>query len=164
MFEGTRQDLNIGNREVQSLGSGRRHDMRRVSGQEQPAVLHGFDHEAAHARDAFLQDSSFGEFPSIRSQTDLKLLPDSFVTPRINVFIGLALQVQTANVRCSHAVQGKAAIMVGIDQFFGGGRSFSQNTEPSEGIFALIISEYSRRNAIPADAVKAIASGNEVTG
>jgi hypothetical protein len=56
MFESPRQYLNVGNREVQSLGSSRRNDVRRVSSQEEPAVLHGLDHETTHARHALLQN------------------------------------------------------------------------------------------------------------
>ena len=92
-LESPREYLNIGNREVQSLGPGRWNDMRRVSRQEEPAVLHGLDHEAAHARHAFLKNRPFGELPSLRSQTDLQFLPDIFVTPKINVLVRLALQV-----------------------------------------------------------------------
>ena len=49
------QRVHVVRREVQPLGAGRRHDVRRVAGQEQPAVLHRLHHEAAHRRDALLE-------------------------------------------------------------------------------------------------------------
>lgn len=91
MFESPRQYLNVGDREVQSLGSSRRNDVRRVSRQEEPAVLHGLDHEATHAGHAFLQNLAFRERPSIRSETSLKFLPDRLVAPQIDVLVGPAL-------------------------------------------------------------------------
>ena len=43
-----RQHAHIGDREVHALGAGRRHDMRGIAGEEQPAILHRLDGEAAH--------------------------------------------------------------------------------------------------------------------
>ncbi len=45
-----RQHAHVGDREVHALGAGRRHDVRGIAGQEQPAVLHRLDDEAAHRR------------------------------------------------------------------------------------------------------------------
>ena len=72
-----------------------------VSGQEQPAELHGLDHKAAHACHAFLQNWTFGELPPIRGQANLKFLPDFFVAPQIDVLVRFALQIQPADLAAS---------------------------------------------------------------
>src|SRR4051812_12434290 len=54
MIERSGKYSHIGHGQVQSLRTGWWHDVCRVSGQEQPSILHRFRDEAAHARDAFL--------------------------------------------------------------------------------------------------------------
>ncbi len=91
MFESPGENAHIGDGEIQSFSAGRRHDVGGVSRQEELPVLHGLDYEAPHPGHAFLQNLTFGEFPSIRRQTCLKFPPNILVTPSINVFIGAAL-------------------------------------------------------------------------
>ena len=47
--DGPGEHVDVGGGEVQPLGAGRRHRMRGVAGQEQPAVLHRLADEAAQA-------------------------------------------------------------------------------------------------------------------
>jgi hypothetical protein len=44
-------------------------------------------------------------------------MPDSVIGPIVDVLIGTYLDVQPADFRSSHAEQGEAALMIGIDQF-----------------------------------------------
>src|SRR6266542_5071733 len=113
------EQTDIGHRQIQSFGSGRRHNVRRVSCQVQAAVLHWLDNKAAHSRDPLLQDRSFDEFPSLTRQANLQLLPDSFIRPVRDIFIRRALQIQSCDLRRTHAVQSKPAMVVAVDQFLG---------------------------------------------
>src|SRR6266542_773427 len=96
----------------------------RFSVQVQAAVLHWLDNKAAHSRDPLLQDRSFDEFPSLTRQANLQLLPDSFIRPVRDIFIRRALQIQSCDLRRTHAVQSKPAMVVAVDQFLGLGRGF----------------------------------------
>jgi len=88
-------------------------------GQKQPAVLHRLDHETAHPGYTFLQNRALGKVPSVCRETGTQFLPDLFVGPKADVFIRLALQIQAADSFCAHAMQGEAAIVIRINQFFG---------------------------------------------
>ena len=63
--EGGREQADVGDREVEPLGAGRRHDVRGVAGQEQPAVPHRRLHERAHRQHALLGDRARGERPAV---------------------------------------------------------------------------------------------------
>src|SRR5271169_1837148 len=61
--ESAGEDAHVGDGEVESLGTGGRHDVRGVTGEEELAVLHRFDYEASHASDAFLEHRAFLQLP-----------------------------------------------------------------------------------------------------
>ena len=50
------KDAHIGDGKVHALGPRRRDDMGRIACQEKTAMAHGLRHEAAHGRDALLDD------------------------------------------------------------------------------------------------------------
>ena len=57
----------VGHGEVEALGAGGRHDVGGVAGEEQAAVPHRLGHEAAHRRDALLDDRPVGSVKPGRS-------------------------------------------------------------------------------------------------
>ena len=59
--QGVGEQSDVGEGEVQALGAGGRHDVRRVAGEEQVAVAHRRGDEAAHRRDALVADRTFGQ-------------------------------------------------------------------------------------------------------
>ena len=75
-------------REVQALRAGRRDDVRGVAGEEQPAVLHRLDDEAAHPVTPFSSTGPFGERPAVEPEPELELLPDALVGPLVDVLVG----------------------------------------------------------------------------
>ncbi len=62
----------------------------------------------------------------------------------------------------AHAGQGEAALMVGIDQLFGAGRHVGQDAQPAEGINPLELAAHTRRDGLAADAMEAVAAGDEL--
>src|SRR5277367_2236436 len=103
--------------------------MSGVAGEKERAGLHRLDHEAAHLGDSFLNYGAAIEFPAPAAiESPLELVPDSFVGPLAEVFVGGALQIEPSNLRRAHAVQREAAIVVGVDQFVGRRPRFGENT------------------------------------
>ena len=58
--------------------------------------------------------------------------------------------------------QREAALVVGVDQLVRGRRRLRQDAEPGERIDALEDGQHARRNRRPADAMEAVAAGDEV--
>ena len=87
----------------------------------------------------FCSNGTFDQLPvRFAREPDVQFLPDSCRPANSDVFIGIALEVQPADAWRTHAEQGEAALMVSVDEFFGGRRRFGKNTEPAEGIHALV--------------------------
>src|SRR5215813_6554085 len=150
-------------REIHALRAGRRLDVGGIAGEKEPAILHGLDDEAAHGGDALLQHRAFGEFARA-ADAGMQFLPDARVRPVFDVVVGGALQVEPRQGRGTHGVKRKAALVIGIDQLVLGRRRFGQNPDPAEWIFAIIGRERGGRNARPANAVKSVATADEVAG
>ena len=146
--DGARQHRHVGGREVQPLRPGRRHDMRGVPRQEQPAALHRLDDEAAHRRDAALQDRAFRQRESIARRAHLQLRPDPIVRPRRDVLVRRALQIQPAQRRRAHRQQRESALMADIDILLGRRRRLGQDAEPAERIVALEHAQHACRGSM----------------
>ena len=107
------------------------------------ALARGAPIRAELAGYACSADSGHLTQPSVAGQARIKLGPYAIIGPLGDVFIRRTLKIQPADAGRTHRQQGKAAIMVGIDQFFRGGRRFSQDAEPPERILPLILGEHS---------------------
>src|SRR5262249_26219348 len=151
----------VGDGEVHAFGTGRRLDMRGVAGQEQPAVLHRLRYEAAHGGDALLQETALGE-PAGAADGGVKLMPDAFIGPGLNVIVGRALHVEARQARRAHGVKREAALVIGIDQLVVRRRRFRENADPAKRILAIVFGDDAHRNARPANAVKAVAAADEI--
>src|SRR5215813_1406208 len=137
--------------------------MRGIAGQIEPPILHRLHHKASHTCNAFLQDCAFRQLPAVaRSQASAKLTPDLLVAPAADVFIWIALQVEAADLRRAHAQQREAVFVMGVNQFVRGGRRLRQNAEPAKRIDALVLREHAGGQAGAADAMKTVATSDEV--
>src|SRR5579863_1223482 len=137
--KGSSQQANVGGSKVQAFGAGGRDDMRRVSREKKFPVLHGLDHETAHSGDTFLNDRTFGKLPAVYDfEANVQFVPDHMVGPCIDIVIRRALNIKAGNLWRTHAQQGKAPLMVGIDEFVRRRRSFGENSQPRERIGSLV--------------------------
>jgi hypothetical protein len=156
------QDGHVGQGQVEALGPGRRHDVRGVTGQEQPPAAHGRGDEAAHRRDGLLRDRAFLQVPSGHAQPVLQLAPDPGVGPPLEVLIGGNLQVETADVRRAHGVQSESVLVTSVDELIGGRRHRGQDTEPGVRVSALGHRHQASRHGSAADTVEAVAARDGV--
>ena len=157
------QTPHIRHSEVEALGSGRRDDVRGVAGQEKPAVAHRFGDEAPHRRHRLLRDRADVRRPPIpRGQPRLELVPDAIVGPVVDVLVRRTLQIQARHRRRAHAEERKAAFVQAVDQFLGRWCGVGQDTEPRERILPLVDAQLRGGNRRTADAVEAVAAGDEV--
>jgi hypothetical protein len=156
------EDADVVDREVQALRAGRRNDVRGVPGQEQAAVLHRLDDEAAHPGDALLEHRALGEGPAGEPDPDLQLLPYPLVRPRGEVLVRAALQVVAAQLRRAQAEQREAALVGRVDELADRGRDRREDSQPAERVLARELGEHAGRDARAADAVEAVAAGDHV--
>jgi len=141
------EDADVGYGEVESFGAGGRNDVGGVTGEVEAAELHGFDDEAAHAGDAFLDDGTFGELPAVvSSETLLQLVPDAVVGPEREIFIRRALQIEAADFRRTHGEKSEATVVVCVDEFAGRRRRLGEDAEPAEGVVAFVGGEDALRD------------------
>ena len=130
--QSVRQLPHVADREVEALGAGGRDDVRRVAGQEQRLVLHRLRYEAAHRRDALLDDRAVAiERPALAVQARLELVPDLLVGPVVGIVVRVTLDVEAAQLRRAHAVQREAALVARVDQLLGRGRDLGEDPEPA---------------------------------
>ena len=97
-------------------------------------------------------------------QPALQFVPEPLVRPCVDIVVERALQVIAAAVGRAHGAEREAALMVDIDQLMRDRRGFRQDAEPAERIDPLIGLDRRRLDAGAADAVKAVAAGDEVAG
>ena len=72
------------------------------------------------------------------------------------------LKIEARDRRRAHAEQREAALVERVDELVGGRRRLGENPEPAERVDALVDGEHAGWNRRPADAVKAIAAGDEI--
>jgi hypothetical protein len=123
----------------------------------------GLDHETAQRRNAFLDrgcgDQRLGE---LRGQTPPQFVPEPRIRPRVRILVESALHVVAAAVQRTHAAQGETAFMIRINQLVRDRWSVGQNPKPAKRVNALETAHRLGRDAAPANAVIAIAAGDEV--
>ena len=107
-----------------------------VSRQEQLTALHRLDDQAAHRCDAILND--LAGLKVRLSQAEAELTPDSVLGPVGHRLVGVDLEIEAADFRRAHAVEGETAVVVGVDELIGGGRRLRQDAEPGKRIAALV--------------------------
>ena len=157
--------MHVAGGEVESLGAGRRHDVRGVAGQEHAAEPHRLGDETAQRRDALFDRRPGDELVDrLLVQPSLQFVPEPVVRPLVDVIVERALHVIAAAVRRAHGAERKSARMVGVDQFMRDRRRLRQDAEPAERIDPLEGLDRRRLDAGAADAVKAVAAGDEVAG
>src|SRR5215212_345673 len=160
--QGGGEHAHVGDRQVEALGAGRGHDVRGVAGQEQAPVLHRLDHDAAHRRDALLDDRALVERPAVRgSEAGAQLVPYPLVGPGLDLVGGVALQIEAAELRRAEAVQGEAAVVMAIDELVGRGRDLRKDSEPRERIVAGVDRQCAIGDGVAADSVRSVASGDD---
>src|SRR6516164_1046894 len=93
----------------------------------------------------------------------MQLLPDLFIGPAVEVLLRIALNVKSADSWTAHAEQSETPFMMRIDELLGGRRGLGQNSQPSERIILLIDGKSARGDGGAADAVEAVAAGDEIT-
>jgi hypothetical protein len=130
------EQSHVGHREVEPLGAGRRHDVRRVFGQEESAVPHRRLHEGAHLQHAPVGDRPGLEGPAVLPVTEAggKRRPDPVVRPVGQVGVVGHLEVEPRHGRGTHRVHREAIRMPGVDELVGGRRDVGEDAEPQVGI------------------------------
>src|SRR5829696_5263951 len=162
-LEGFDEGPYVADGEVHPLGTGRRHDVRRVPGEVEPTVLHRLDDEAAHPDDALLEDRPFVERPAIVGLGPrLELLPDLLVGPVLGVVLRVELEVHALDLRRTRADQGKAAFVERIDQLLRRSGRLGEDAEPAEGVLPLVLGTRSLRDGRPAHPMVTVAARHEV--
>ena len=138
------------------------HDVRGVAGEVEAPVAHRLGDEAAHAGHALLEHRALRQRPAVEAEPELQLLPDALVGPLADVLVGPALHVEPAQLGRAQAVQREAALVVGVDQLVARGRDGGQDAQPAERVLARVRAQRRLGNGRAADAVEAVAAGDEV--
>ena len=137
--------------------------MRRIAGEKQSPVAHRLGDEAAHPGHALLQDRSLRRHPAVLGvEPPAQLGPDAIVGPLRDVLVWRALEVQARDRRRAHAEQREAPLVETVDELMGRRRRRRENAQPAERIVAFVGSQMLRWNRGTADAVKAVAPGDEI--
>ena len=124
--------------EIQSLRSGRRHDVRRIASEKQLAVAHRLGDEAAQRRDALLDRRTRRHARGdVLADAQLEFVPEAIVAPLLDVIVERALHVAPHARRRAHAREREAALGIRVDQFIPCRRYVGQHAEPAERIGAL---------------------------
>ena len=139
--------------------------MRGIPGQEKPAKTQRFGHKAAQRCNAFFKRGTGGE-RSRRSRVKppAQLCPEGIIGPIGSAVIQIALQIVAAAGFAAHAAKRKAARMANIDQFVIYRRHIRQKPKPAKGIDFLIKRDGGLRYTRTANAVEAIAAGDDIAG
>src|SRR5690606_49043 len=97
-------------------------------------------------------------------QPQAQLFPKPLVGPRLDLLVRAALQVIPAARPRAHAAERESALMLDVHDLARRRLRIDQQAEPAERIGLLVQAQRSRRDRPPADAVKAVAAGDEVAG
>ena len=112
--------MDIRGGEIQPLGPGRRHNMRRVAGKHQPAKSHRLGHKTAQWCDTLFDGRArFQRFGHVRRQAQAEFIPEGVITPVFNLVIRITLDVVARPRHRPHRAEGKSACGIGIDHLFG---------------------------------------------
>ena len=161
--EGVGQTLHITRGQIQTFGAGGRHNMGGVARQKQAVVTHRLTDKTAQRRNAFFQAGTGNQFGGgFGRQAVFQLLPEAFVRPIFHRIAQRHLQVIAAAGGGTLAAQGKAVGMFGVNQFFRYRRGVGEQTQPAEGVHALVGFEHIGGYALARHAVEAVAAGDKV--
>src|SRR5690606_5634520 len=158
------QVADVGGGQVQALGAGRRDDVGSVAEQEQVAVLHRLDHEAAQRGDTLFQRRAGDQLVAdFLRQARLEFVPEALVGPVFDLVAQRHLQVVAAAGQRALAAEHEAALVVGVDQFVVDRRGVGQQAEPAERVDALVFGQHALGNALAGHTVEAVATGDVIT-
>ena len=162
--ERVREHVDVGRGEVQALRAGRRHDVRGIAGEEDAAVLHRLDHDAAHRDHALVDDRALAQRPAVEREPRLELLPDARIGPPRGVVVGTTLEVQALQRRRARADQREPALVQRVDQLVGRAGRLREHAEPAGRVRALVGAAACREDQLAARTVEPVAAGEEVAG
>jgi hypothetical protein len=97
-----------------------------------------------------------------RVQSPAEFFIESRVRPIFDMIVQATLQVEAAAGGRAHRAQREAALVIGIDQFIGDRRLVDQDAQPAKRVDAFVTPENILRDALAANAMEAVAAGNEV--
>src|SRR5690606_22614101 len=97
-----------------------------------------------------------------RGQAVADFVPEAVVRPVLNLFVWRHLDIVAAARGRAHGAKRKAARMIGVDELVTDGRNVRDDAEPGEGIDFLVDRYRPLRHGAAADAVIAVAAGDEV--
>jgi len=122
------------------------------------ARLHRFDHPASHRRDPDIEDLAW--LQRGLTESGLEFRPDPVLGPPAEVLVWSHLQVQAADLRRSHAGQGEAISVVGVDQLLARRPGSGEDAQPRVGVFTLVGGDLSERQ--PSNAMGAVTGGDSI--
>src|SRR5260370_30457006 len=127
--------MHVAGGEVESLGAGRRHDMRGVAGEKHPPEPHRLGDETAQWRDALFDRGAGDEaVDRLLVQPAFQFIPEPLVRPLVDVVVERTLHVMAAAAHRAHGAEREAAGGGGINQFMRNRPRLRQYTEPAERI------------------------------
>ena len=126
------EQRDVGDREVEPLGAGRRDDVRGVAGEEQPAVPHRRLDERAHRQHRPVGDRAGLQRPAVLTVAEPRgePVPDPVVGPVVERRVVRHLEVEPRHRRRPHRVQREAVRVPGVDQLVGRRRDVGEDAEP----------------------------------
>src|SRR5262249_32376338 len=127
------------------------------------AERHRLGDEAAQRRDALLDRRAGDErFRRIGRQAPAQLGPEALVGPLVDLLREPALQGVAAARPAALAAEREAALVGDVDQLVRYRRRVGKHAQPAERIVLFVDAQLLGRNAGAADAVEAVAAGDEV--
>src|SRR6185295_6785695 len=133
------------------------------AGEEQPPERQRLGDEAAQRRDALLDRRAGDErLGRVAGQAPLQLRPEALVGPFVDLLRKRALQVVAAARAAALAAEREAALVRDVDQLLRHRRRVGEHAQPAERIVFLGDAQLLGRDAGAADAVEAVAAGDEI--
>src|ERR1700688_3954111 len=134
-----------------------------VAGEEHPPEPHRLGDETAQRRDALFDRRPGNEaVDRLLVQPPLQFVPELLVRPLVDMIVERTLHVVAAAVHRAHRAKRKSPRVVRVDQFVADWRRLRQDPEPAERIDPLEGLDRRRLYAGAADAVEAVATGDEI--
>src|SRR5690606_8878533 len=137
--------------------------MAGVAREKEPPEAQRLGDETAERRDALLERRSRDEpFAPLVVEPPLELLPEHVVRPVLDLVGQRDLQVVAASCAAAHRAEREAARAGDVDQLVVDRRRIREEPQPAEWIDLLVLANRILRHARAADAVEAVAAGDEV--
>src|SRR5688500_10418123 len=114
--------------------------------------------------DAHFKAWSGGDgFSNMRGQAAAQFVPESVIRPVFNSVVEVALHIIAAAGMRAHTAQGKAALVIHINEFIANRRHIGEDTQPAKGIGPLEHTDFIHCDAVPRDAVIAVTACYKIT-